>query len=114
MGAFCSCHARAVRSKLSRCASARAALVRFFSAEGSRPRSSCRFAWSRASRASLTPISGNGPIASCFSLPRKRYLNRHDLPPTGLTSRNRPPESASLRGFSPGFAFLQAASVSSA
>ena len=40
--------------------------------------------------------SGYEPKISLFSLPAKRYLNRHDMKPLTVTKRCRPAESASL------------------
>src|SRR5690606_19215285 len=52
------------------------------------------------------------PSESRFSLPPKRYFQRHHLPPAGLTSRYRPPPSKSFTALACGLARRIAVSVS--
>lgn len=59
---------------------------------------------SRRSRASFRPTSGKVPKDNNFSLPSKRYLRRHHLPPLGVTSRNSPRSSYNFTGLAPGWA----------
>ena len=66
---------------------------------------------SRLLLASFSETSGYTPSDILFSLPAKRYLNRHHLPPLGDISRYRPPPSNILCVLFDGLAFLIAVTV---
>src|SRR3984885_9210512 len=101
-------HSRATRSKVV----PRAAFAARRSALGSVPAAISFLAASRLPRASFSERGGYTPSESSFSRPLKRYFSRHQRAPVGMSSRNRPPASASLRGRSVGFVLRAANSVS--
>ena len=55
---------------------------------------------SRFSRARLSVTSGYAPSEISFSRPLTRYFSRQSRLPVGITKRNKPRSSESLKAFS--------------